>query len=179
MYLGMGGIDLERVVAQLVILNGHLKDLVDLQKPRVAVALNIYRIDGKTKRRTKMTFLKMDEQAAFVVEPVDSFGKVAPIDGMPSWALTNPALGELVVAEDGLTATFIPKEVGEGEVQVKGDADMTDGVKEIIGSMPIQVSSAEAVSFRLSATISKIPAVQPEEPVQPELPVEPSEPVQG
>lgn len=109
-------------------------------------------VNGKY-TEVKDMFMKIDQFADLAVAFKDKLGNVAKVDGLPTWALTDDSLGKLDVAADGMSATFSPAGVGTLKVQVKADADLGSGVREIIGELDIEVSPLEAEIVELSATI--------------------------
>lgn len=76
----------------------------------------------------------------------------AKVDGLPSWAVTDESLASLTVSEDGMSAMLLPLgPVGSFQVQVKADADLGEGVKEILGSLDVELAAGEAVSVEIAA----------------------------
>ena len=79
-------------------------------------------------------------------------GNAARVDGAPAWAVTDESAAKLEVAEDGMSAVLTPTGVAATfQVQVKADADLGEGVKELLGSLDVEVLSGEAVSLEISA----------------------------
>jgi hypothetical protein len=96
--------------------------------------------------------LKVSFKLPLSIKLVDKFGNLAPVDGAPVWALTNPALGTLTVAEGGLSAEFVPAGVvGSLVVQVSADADLGEGVKTILGELPLDLLAGDAASIQIEA----------------------------
>lgn len=91
-------------------------------------------------------FLLASQKLPLSIEAKDQFGNAAQLDGAPVWAVTDEAVGKLEVAEDGLSAVFTPTGVAAATVvQVTCDADLGDGVRELLGTLDIEVISGEAV----------------------------------
>lgn len=94
--------------------------------------------------------LKIGESVSAAVAFKDVDGKVAAIDGMPVWALDNPSFVEMVVSEDGLSASFKAIDIGDAKVQVSADADLGDGVVTIVGEASLMVLPKEAVTVEIT-----------------------------
>ena len=103
-------------------------------------------IDGQ-KRKVDQMFLKVTQMLPISVAFTDAAGNAAIVDGVPQWAVTSPDLGDIKASEDGLSAVFVPKgPVGKCVVQVKADADLSGGVKELVGELTIELIGGDAVS---------------------------------
>ncbi len=116
-------------------------------------AARIIFLDEEKKEIDNM-FLKVNQKAKISLAIKDKFGNAAQVDGKPAWALTDESLASLAVSEDGLSADLEPKgPIGSFSVQVSCDADLGEGVKEIIGSLPVDLSAGDAEVVELSAEI--------------------------
>jgi hypothetical protein len=98
-----------------------------------------------------MLTLNTEQKAKVTVRPLTAKGNPALVDGPPGWSITNPAILTLVVAPDGLSADVFGVSAGTGSVIVSADADLTDGVSEIVGSLTVAVTPALAASLVLEA----------------------------
>lgn len=117
-----------------------------------ASAVEFYTIIEGQKEKVDEMFLKQTEQLPLAIEVKDAKGNPAKVDGVPQWSSTNPDLGTLTVSEDGFAATFTPgASLGATVLQVLVDADLGEGVKEILGSLELEVVSGEAVSVSIVA----------------------------
>lgn len=98
--------------------------------------------------------LTNDQKVSVAIQPVDRFGNVARVDGIPTWSLSDPGVGTLEVTPDGLVALFTTTgPLGVTQVQVQADADLGGGVKTLSGTLDIQVEAGEAVSLGLVAGV--------------------------
>jgi hypothetical protein len=96
--------------------------------------------------------MKVTQKLPLEIKLVDKFGNAAVADGAPAWSVSDPALGDLVVAEGGMSAEFTPKgATGSCLVQVSADADLGEGMKAIMGSLPVDLLPGEAVEVQVSA----------------------------
>lgn len=105
-------------------------------------------IQGQKKEISKM-FLKLNQSLPMSIEIQDKFGNPAQVDGVPAWALTDPSLGDLVVAADGMSASFSwnvanAKSDSSLKVQVSADADLGPDQKSILGELQLDAQAAEA-----------------------------------
>jgi hypothetical protein len=112
-----------------------------------------------------------DEQQVVVkFEARTAAGNVARVDDAdhkPQWAVSNGDVAELIVAEDGLSATVVSKGFGETQVSVTADADLDAGeTRDLVGVLDVQVVAAEAVTLLAVAgePTLKTPGTPPAEP---------------
>jgi hypothetical protein len=88
------------------------------------------------------------QQVVFSVQPVDKRGNPTTVAGVPAWTVSDPTLGTLNVAADGLSATFLA--VGPlGHVQVA--ATLVDGATTLSGTAEIDIVAGAAATLNLTA----------------------------
>lgn len=93
-----------------------------------------------------------DQQLPLSIAIKDKNGNAAKVDGAPVWALTDETLGRLDVAEGGMSAVFVAAGLaGALKIQVKVDADLGEGVKEILGELDVDILGLEAVVVEIIA----------------------------
>jgi hypothetical protein len=95
---------------------GWLKWLADqivefTRKPKKVKALALSLEDGTMQR-----IMTVDQKATIALEGVDSQGNPAPVVGVPSWTNSDPAVGSLQPAADGLSAVFTALAMGMTQV---------------------------------------------------------------
>src|SRR6266478_125156 len=84
------------------------------------------------KENIKMLQLTDTQKCTLSIAPVDAKGNPAPVDGAPSWSVSDPALLDVAPAADGLSAVVTAKgPLGAGQVNVQADADLGAGVVTI------------------------------------------------
>jgi len=93
---------------------------------------------------TTMLILGANQKAPLSVRFEDAEGNPARVDGIPAWTVSTPEVGELVVAADGLSAELVAGSPGTGQVNVRADADLGTGTKEIVGVLDVDVLAGEA-----------------------------------
>lgn len=98
--------------------------------------------------------IKDNEKFSVSISVVDAKGNPAKIDGAPVW--TPSDVNGLVVAPsaDGLSAEVIAVgPLGVFQVKVEADADLSEGVKSLVGVLDVEVIAGEAaaISFSVSA----------------------------
>jgi hypothetical protein len=119
-----------------------------ISEPQIKFFINK---NGQKIEVTQM-FLKVSDQLPVSIAIKDKFGNNASVEGAPAWALTDSSLGNLAVADGGMSAVFTPAgQVGTLKVQVSADADLGEGVKTILGELEIELLAGEAVSVEVSA----------------------------
>lgn len=123
-----------------------------LLKPKKAKAIEFYVIQNGQKVRMKDMFMKVNQTLEVLLEIVDENEKPAKVDGKPEWALTDATLANLEVAEDGMKAVIKPiGPLGSFKVQVKADADLGEGVEELIGeSDVVEIVAGKAKFIKLT-----------------------------
>lgn len=101
------------------------------------------------KERLTMLPLAQGKVAAIEVEILDAAGNPAKVqDDKLEWGLSDDTMGVLEV--NGMSALFKPTgKVGLVKVFCKADADLGEGVKEIVGEGDIEVLSGEAILLNL------------------------------
>lgn len=95
--------------------------------------------------------LKDNEQTQVVADFRSAKGNPATVDGIPAWTVSDPATLSVTPAADGksaLVAAVGP--AGTGQVSVSADADLGEGVKEVIGRLDIEIVGGEATVINLN-----------------------------
>lgn len=114
--------------------------------PRPAVRLEIYQINGGELIGNHMQ-QKVTETKTYILVPKDQFGNVAAMDSVPVWALSDPSLGTLVPADDGLSVANTPTgPIAPLAIQASGDSNG----KPFAGSGPIELLPGDAVTNAIS-----------------------------
>lgn len=119
--------------------------------------------------------LTADQQVSVSFTAKDKYQNDAKIDGVPVWSSSDDAIVTVTPAADGMSALVVAVgPVGTAQVSVRADADMTEGSKEIVGMLDLEILASEATVVALSAA-SAVPKPTAETPVEPtpDVPVEP------
>jgi hypothetical protein len=97
--------------------------------------------------------LTIDQKALIELKFTDRAGNPAAIDGTPTWETSNEDFASVEPAEDGLSAYVVAGEDADevAVVTVRADADLGDGVAEIIGTLEVQITSGTAQFVELTA----------------------------
>lgn len=124
-----------------------------------------------------MLTLRADEQSVLTAVYKDAADNDAFIDGAPVWTVSDATILLLVDTEDDnikiVRATGLP---GTAQVAVTADADLTEGVANIIGLLDVTVLPGEAVTVNIgTGTVETIPAEPVVDPIDPV--VDPIDPV--
>jgi hypothetical protein len=98
-------------------------------------------------------------QVHLQVSYVDASGNPAVIDGDVAWESSDPGVADVVVDIDDSTKVTVRAVGPTGQVQVSAtaDADLGDGVRQIITPMDVTVAAGEAVA----GTISPVGPAEP------------------
>lgn len=121
------------------------------RKPRLC--LTIHTPDGITiTGGSKMAVvLTVSQKVSASITPVDAKGNPAPIDGVPAWSSSNPDIASVVPAEDGLSAVIVATGVvGDTQVSVSADADLGEGVTQIVAIGDLSIRPDQAVALSLN-----------------------------
>lgn len=131
------------IIAFIVLLFIVLWRLFAPPHPAPGQAVEVVFTDG----HEDLDMLKIQATAApkrLVLKFKDSEGNEAQVQGAPVWGQSDPALGTVTPAEDGLSAVFNPGSPSTGQINVTADADLGEGVKEIVGVLDVEVIAGEA-----------------------------------
>jgi hypothetical protein len=80
----------------------------------------------------------------------DKFGNPASIDGLPVWESTDETIAAVNPSADGLSCTVISTgKMGTVQINVRLDADLGDGVRELNGMALLDVSAGAASAIAL------------------------------
>jgi hypothetical protein len=84
-----------------------------------------------------------------VAAPVDAKGHTAKLDGIPVWELDDESNAQIVSqADDGLSCVVhLDDTPSATQVRVSADADLGDGVREIVAVAVLNVVPGDAVGF--------------------------------
>jgi hypothetical protein len=92
------------------------------------------------------------QEVTLSVAPVSAAGNPAPVEGPPVWSVSDPTVGAVTVAADGLSAKFVTTgKLGLCQVNVSADADLGPGVKTITGVLEVEVVASEAANLGVTA----------------------------
>lgn len=104
--------------------------------------------------------LKVNQQLPVSIVAEDKFGNpTGAFDSVPAWTLSDPTLGTVTPAADGLSAVLVPSgKLGNGQLQVLGTAD----AKQISGSLDVVLIAGDATQIVLQpGTPVDVPAPVP------------------
>lgn len=118
-----------------------------LPRPAERITFNCV-LEGIYYSEVDEMLIKATQMFVATIQPVDAKGNPALVDGMPTWASSNPLVLTVEPAADGLSAMVkAVGPVGTGQVSVQGDADLGEGQKLIIGTLDVEVTPGDAVTF--------------------------------
>lgn len=109
------------------------------------------------------TLVRNDQVLNFNPRFEDDHGNEADALGStPSWTLSNPDIGELVVSEDGRAATFVPNgKKGVAQIGIIVDADPGAAEVPLVGTADVQVLSGLASVIKLEGVLAPKPVATP------------------
>ena len=107
--------------------------------------------------------LPIDHTVKMQVSDVDSAGNPAQVDGEVEWFPANPEIAAIEVdPNDGTICKVMPVSIGRTQVSAKADADLGEGVRELLTICDIMIVAGEAVA-------GSIQPVGEQEPIPPAL----------
>ena len=121
-----------------------------------------------------MFVLTTSQQVTLGVAYKDKAGNPAVVDGAPAWSISNPELAEIIASDDGFSATVRALGgIGSVQVAVAADADLGEGIKQLIATLDIDIVAGEAVVAAISTGTAEEQPVADPAPVDP-APVDPA-----
>lgn len=96
------------------------------------------------------TILTVDQVADATAEFTDAYNNPARIDGVPQWSSADETILTIAPSEDGMTAVATPAgPLGMVQVSVRADADLGEGMQEVILLGEVEVVGGRAVGGRV------------------------------
>ncbi len=149
---------LAKIEQQLNGLNDLCAAILDrLNNPPRAVKLLFTAVVGDVTYTEVENMIITDVQVASLsILPVDIKGNPASVDGVPVWSSSAP---EIVAIEADIdnplkaTATAVGP-LGTAQISVVADADLGEGVVEIVGVLDFEVKASQAVSLTINAVVN-------------------------
>ena len=109
-------------------------------------------------RGNVMYNLPADHTVTMQVSYVDGAGNPAKVDGEVTWFTANEELATIEVdANDGTICKVIPKKAGRTQVSARADADLGEGVRELLTVCDIMIVAGEAVAGSIQPTGEPVP----------------------
>lgn len=91
--------------------------------------------------------LPVDHTVRMQVAYTDAAGNPATVDGDVEWFPANPEIAKIEVdPSDGTICKVIPVALGRTQVSAKADADLGEGVRELLTICDIMIVAGEAVA---------------------------------
>lgn len=91
--------------------------------------------------------LEDGQQVPLSVAFLDKHGHPATVDGAPEWFVDNSEVLALEPAADGMSCLIkAVGPIGTATVSMKADADLGDGVKELVGLFEVEVTAGQATT---------------------------------
>ena len=106
--------------------------------------------------------LPVDHTVKMQVSYVDAAGNPAAVDGPVEWFPANPEIAGIEVdPDDGTICKVIPVMLGRTQVSAKADADLGEGVRELLTVCDIMIVAGEAVAGSIQPTGEPEPITPP------------------
>ncbi len=110
--------------------------------------------NGVILKDPNMLALPNDQKVTASIQPVDSHGNPATIDGLATWTSSSPSVADVAnVSADSLSADVVPgTALGSCQINVQADADLGSGITNITGVLDVTVVAGQAVGFTISTS---------------------------
>lgn len=134
-----------------------------IRKPiiNLDVTIDSFKVFGVTNM-----LIKAGNKLKLEIRPTDAFGNPARVEGQPVWTLNDPSLGSLDVSVSGTEVIFSSiGKVGQVVIDVAADADLSEGIRNIGGSLTVDIEAGEAVDLGVFAEPVVIEVAPVEAPV--------------
>lgn len=99
-----------------------------------------------------MPEITINQELPIHISPKDARGNVARVDGDPTWSVSDDSLVELVPGTDEFDKVVRPKgPIGAALITCTVDADLGEGVKNLVGQLTVTVLPGEASTLAINA----------------------------
>ncbi|MBK8199229.1 MAG: hypothetical protein IPK75_12770 [Acidobacteria bacterium] len=99
-----------------------------------------------------MAEITINQELPVHISPRDSRGNIARVDGPPVWKSSDEALVEILPGADEFDKVVRPKGiVGAALITCTVDADLGEGVKNLVGQLTVTVLPGEASTLAINA----------------------------
>jgi hypothetical protein len=121
------------------------------------LAIVTARLDGGfalTARGPTMAYTLPDgKQVGLQIAYEDAEGNAATVDGAVAWSSANEDIAHVIVeGSDGKDVTLLGLKVGSTQITATADADLGDGVRNLITTLDVDVVAGEAVAGSITPT---------------------------
>jgi hypothetical protein len=126
----------------------------------VTLAYDGFAVTARMKEDDKMAYtLPNDHKVQVQISYVDAKGNPAAVDGPVAWSSSNEAVLTVEVdAADSTLATVLPgDQLSQAQVVATADADLGEGVKQIVTTMDVTIVAGEAVSGTIAPVGAPVP----------------------
>lgn len=124
-----------------------------------------------------MTILNPGKPRRLTAEFYTTDGKPARVDGSPVWAVSNPDVVELEPTLSDFAVRVRAKAPGTCEVTATADADLGEGIREMVLRASFTVPEPEAATGLLVVGEEELPPAPEPEPIPEPVPEPTPEPV--
>ena len=127
-----------------------------------------------------MTILNPGRPRRLTAEFYDTAGRPARVDGSPFWAVSNPDAVEIIPTASDFAVRIVRKEppvFGPVEVTATADADLGEGVREMILRATFSIPEPEAEAGELVVGEEEVPPAPEPDPIPEPVPEPTPEPV--
>jgi hypothetical protein len=98
--------------------------------------------------------MRNDQHLSMKVQFTDKVGQPAQVEGAPVWDVSDASFGSVRASDDGMSAAFSPAgPAGACQINCTADADLGEGVRNIIGTLDVTISGGEAVMVAIEAEV--------------------------
>ena len=118
------------------------------RRPRLVMPLSFEGGFLMVGERQMVTLTDVQKVTVGPISGTDAKGNVAPLDGAPTFAVSDPTLATLAVSADGLSCDVVAAgALGTFQLTVSADGKIGPEVKTIMGTVDFTVIGSDAVSL--------------------------------
>lgn len=108
-------------------------------------------VDGEGREEKTMHTIRDNERFSCALEARSAAGNPTTVES-PAWSTSDENLLEVTPSADGMSAVVRAKgPVGTAQLRVDADADLGEGVRQISGTLDVEVLAGDAAAIELRA----------------------------
>ena len=130
----------------------EVKIFLDKNSAKLFWTISLDRVCFVKGEKTMSILLTVDQKVSVALNAVDAAGNPAALESV-AWEISDPSVLNLEVAPDDFTRAFVVPTglIGVCQIVARADARFGPDVKELLGTLDVEVVAGEAVAISLTA----------------------------
>lgn len=151
-YIVKGLTKWEEILTRLTTIEAIVRQIAANTSPPIAARVVFaVTIDGVTREDVSAMQFKVTQQFPITLTFQDAAGNPAQIQGVPEWTNNNTNVLSMEVAADGMSAVVSAVgPAGSGQISVKADSNLGEGITEITGVLDVEALPGDATVITLN-----------------------------